>query len=61
MTLRYFGGLTVAEVAVALGVSVVTVERDWRLRGPGSAANSAAAATECRDAGTRTLVLVGGA
>jgi len=31
MTLRYFGGLTVAEVAVALGVSVVTVERDWRL------------------------------
>ncbi len=31
MTLRYFGGLTVAEVASALGVSVVTVERDWRL------------------------------
>jgi RNA polymerase sigma-70 factor (ECF subfamily) len=31
MTLRYFGGLTVAEVATALGVSVVTVERDWRL------------------------------
>jgi RNA polymerase sigma-70 factor, ECF subfamily len=31
MTLRYFGGMTVAEVAVALGVSVVTVERDWRL------------------------------
>jgi RNA polymerase sigma-70 factor (ECF subfamily) len=31
MTLRYFGGLTVAEVAAALGVSVVTVERDWRL------------------------------
>ncbi|WP_231749408.1 ECF-type sigma factor [Tautonia plasticadhaerens] len=31
MTLRYFGGLTVPEVAAALGVSVVTVERDWRL------------------------------
>ena len=31
MTLRYFGGLTVAEVAAALEVSVVTVERDWRL------------------------------
>jgi RNA polymerase sigma factor (TIGR02999 family) len=31
MTLRYFGGMTVAEVAGALGVSVVTVERDWRL------------------------------
>jgi RNA polymerase sigma factor (TIGR02999 family) len=31
MTLRYFGGMTVSEVAVALGVSVVTVERDWRL------------------------------
>jgi RNA polymerase sigma-70 factor, ECF subfamily len=31
MTLRYFGGLTVPEVAVALEVSVVTVERDWRL------------------------------
>ena len=31
MTLRYFGGLTVPEVAQALGVSVVTVERDWRL------------------------------
>ncbi|WP_406698689.1 ECF-type sigma factor [Singulisphaera sp. Ch08] len=31
MTLRYFGGLTVAEIAQALGVSVVTVERDWRL------------------------------
>ena len=31
MTLRYFGGLTVPETALALGVSVVTVERDWRL------------------------------
>jgi RNA polymerase sigma factor (TIGR02999 family) len=31
MTLRYFGGMTVAEIARALGVSVVTVERDWRL------------------------------
>ena len=30
MTLRYFGGLTVPEVAEAIGVSVVTVERDWR-------------------------------
>ncbi len=31
MTPRYFGGLTVPEVAAALAVSVVTVERDWRL------------------------------
>ncbi|MDB5349094.1 MAG: polymerase sigma factor, family [Planctomycetota bacterium] len=31
MTLRYFGGLTVSEVAAALEVGVVTVERDWRL------------------------------
>ena len=31
MTLRYFGGITVAEVAAALGVSVATAEQDWRL------------------------------
>ena len=31
VTLRYFGGLTVPEVARALGVSVITIERDWRL------------------------------
>ena len=31
ITLRYFGGLTMAEVAESLGVSMVTVERDWRL------------------------------
>jgi RNA polymerase sigma-70 factor, ECF subfamily len=31
MTLRYFGGMTVSEVGEALGVSTVTVERDWRL------------------------------
>lgn len=30
-TLRYFGGMTVSEVAVALGVAPATVERDWRL------------------------------
>jgi RNA polymerase sigma-70 factor, ECF subfamily len=31
MTLRYFGGMTVAEVAAALSVSVTTVEQDSRL------------------------------
>ena len=31
MTLRYFGGMTVAEVAAALGVSMTTIEQDWRL------------------------------
>jgi RNA polymerase sigma-70 factor (ECF subfamily) len=31
MSLRYFGGLTTRQVAATLGVSVVTVERDWRL------------------------------
>jgi len=31
MTLRYFGGLTVPEVATVLGISPATVERDWRL------------------------------
>jgi RNA polymerase sigma-70 factor (ECF subfamily) len=31
MTLRYFGGMTVAEVAAAPGGLVVTVENDWRL------------------------------
>jgi RNA polymerase sigma factor (TIGR02999 family) len=28
--LRYFGGLSIPEAAVALGVSHATVERDWR-------------------------------
>ena len=31
VTLRYFGGMTVPEIAAALGVSVGTVERDWRI------------------------------
>jgi RNA polymerase sigma-70 factor, ECF subfamily len=31
MTLRYFGGMTVPEVASTLEVSVATVEADWRL------------------------------
>jgi RNA polymerase sigma factor (TIGR02999 family) len=29
--LRYFGGLSIAETAEALGVGTATVERDWRL------------------------------
>ncbi len=29
--LRYFGGLSVEETAAALGVSLETVTRDWRL------------------------------
>jgi RNA polymerase sigma factor (TIGR02999 family) len=29
--MRYFGGLSIEETADALGVSVVTVNRDWRL------------------------------
>ena len=28
---RFFGGLTVEEAACALGTSVTTVERDWRV------------------------------
>jgi len=30
VTLRFYGGLTVEEVAVVLGVSKRTVEADWR-------------------------------
>jgi RNA polymerase sigma factor (TIGR02999 family) len=30
VVMRYFGGLTAEEVAEALGVTVRTVERDWR-------------------------------
>jgi RNA polymerase sigma factor (TIGR02999 family) len=29
--MRYFGGLSIEEIAEALGVSVITVNRDWRL------------------------------
>jgi RNA polymerase sigma factor (sigma-70 family) len=29
--MRYFGGLSIEEAAEALGVSVITVNRDWRL------------------------------
>jgi RNA polymerase sigma factor (TIGR02999 family) len=31
VTLRYFGGMTVPEIAAVLEVSVGTVERDWRI------------------------------
>jgi RNA polymerase sigma factor (sigma-70 family) len=31
VSLRFFAGLSVPEVAEALGVSVATVEGDWRL------------------------------
>ena len=31
ITLRYFGQLTIPEVATALAISPATVERDWRL------------------------------
>jgi RNA polymerase sigma factor (TIGR02999 family) len=42
--LRYFGGLSVEETAEVLGVSAVTVERDWK-------AAKAWLAREIRDAG----------
>jgi RNA polymerase sigma factor (TIGR02999 family) len=29
--MRYFGGLSIEEIAEALGISVITVNRDWRL------------------------------
>jgi RNA polymerase sigma factor (TIGR02999 family) len=29
--LRYFGGLTIAETAEALGISTATVEREWNM------------------------------
>jgi len=29
--MRYFGGLSIEETADALGISVITVNRDWRL------------------------------
>jgi RNA polymerase sigma factor (sigma-70 family) len=31
VTLRYFGGMTVPEIAEAMGLSVSTVESDWRI------------------------------
>lgn len=31
MQLRFFGGLTVPEVAGELDVSVATIEKDWRI------------------------------
>jgi RNA polymerase sigma factor (TIGR02999 family) len=41
---RYFGGLSVPEIATLLGVSVATVNRDWRTA-------RAWLAAELRDAG----------
>ena len=29
--MRYFGGLSIEETAEALGISTITVNRDWRL------------------------------
>lgn len=34
--LRFFGGLTVEETAAVLGISPITVKRDWRSRARGS-------------------------
>jgi RNA polymerase sigma factor (TIGR02999 family) len=31
VTLRYFGGLTMPEIAAALGISLATAENDWRI------------------------------
>jgi RNA polymerase sigma factor (TIGR02999 family) len=31
VTLRYFGGMTVPEIAEAMGLSISTVESDWRI------------------------------
>ena len=31
MELRFFGGLSIEETAVALGASIDTVKRDWRV------------------------------
>ena len=30
VVLRYFGGLTMAEIATCLGVALPTVEKDWQ-------------------------------
>jgi RNA polymerase sigma-70 factor, ECF subfamily len=62
ITLRYFGGMTVADVAAALGVSVATVEQDWRLaraaaRGIGTGSGpSGGGKTPIRPPPTRTTV-----
>jgi DNA-directed RNA polymerase specialized sigma24 family protein len=32
MELRFLGGLQQEEVAEVLGVSIITVKRDWKLR-----------------------------